>query len=508
MSAVWTRRRFLQAALATGGVAAGPMLRAAAEPDLELKLVAAPDRVSIWKGEPTRVLRYTAEVVRGRPDAVRPGSLYLGPTLELRRGERVRVVFDNRLAEPSIIHWHGLVVPEAADGHPHHAVPPGGRYVYDFKVVNPAGTYLYHPHPHGRTGHQVYYGLAGVVIVREPAEGEIGLPAGAEELALVIQDRRVAAGNQFAFKRMMMDDMNGVLGDVVLVNGRADALFRVAPRTYRLRIANVSNARIYKLAWSDGAPLRVVGSGSGLLGAVVERPYVMLAPFERVELLEDFGARRPGAEIALASGAFSVGGMMGGGMMGGMMGRGMMGGGMMGGMMDGMMDGGQGQELPIARFAIARENARRAERVALRAEPPLPTAGAVQRRTEVAMRQMQGLLNGRSFDMRAVAPEERLPLGKPAVWTFTNAMGMMAMPHSMHLHMVRFRVLERGPRSSLPPSVAEGIVDDGYRDMFLVFPGETVRLAVVPTEPGLSMVHCHNLEHEDAGMMRNFLVAA
>jgi alkylmercury lyase len=73
---------------------------------------------------------------------------------------------------------------------------------------------------------------------------------------------------------------------------------------------------------------------------------------------------------------------------------------------------------------------------------------------------------------------------------------------------VRFRVLERGPRSSLPASVAAGIVDDGYRDMFLVFPGETVRLALVPTEPGLSMVHCHNLEHEDAGMMRNFLVAA
>ncbi|MGH8696693.1 MAG: multicopper oxidase family protein [Burkholderiales bacterium] len=501
MSADWTRRRFLQATLATGGgLAAAPLLGATAAPDLELKLAAAPDRASIWKGEPTRVLRYAAEVVRGRPDAVRPGDGYLGPTLELRRGERVRIRFENHLAEPSIVHWHGLVVPEAADGHPHHAVPPGGRYVYDFTVVNPAGTYLYHPHPHGRTGYQVYYGLAGLLIVREPVESAIGLPSGPEELALVIQDRRATADHQFAFKRMMMDDMNGVLGDVVLANGRADALFRVAPRAHRLRIANASNARIYKLAWSDGAPLRVIGGGNGLLGAVVERPYVMLAPFERVELLEDFGARPPGAEIALLSGAFSVGGMMGGGMMG----RGMMGGGMMGG----MMNGGQGEELRIARFAIGREGARRAGPLALRPEPSPPTAGAVARRTQLAMQQMRGLLNGRSFEMRAVAPDERLPLGKPAVWTFTNATGMMAMPHPMHLHMVRFRVLERGPRSSLPASVAEGIVDDGYRDMVLVFPGETVRLAVVPTEPGLSMVHCHNLEHEDAGMMRNFLVAA
>jgi len=505
MSTGWTRRRFLHAGLAAGGsLAAGPGSLAAAEPDLELRIVAAPDRVPIWQGEPTRVLRYAAEVVRGRPDAVRPGPGYLGPTLELRRGERVRIRFENRLAEPSIIHWHGLVVPAAADGHPHQAVPPGRHYVYEFTVVNPAGTYLYHPHPHGRTGYQVYHGLAGLLLVREPVESAIGLPSGPEELALVIQDRRVAAGNQLAFKRTMMDEMNGVLGDAVLANGRPDGLFRVAPRAYRLRIANASNARIYKLAWSDGAPLRVVGSGNGLLGAVVERPYVMLAPFERVELLEDFGARRPGAEIALVSGAFSVGGMMGGGMMGGMMGRGMM-----GGMMDGMMDGGQGEALPLARFAIGREGARRPGPLALRAEPPPPTAGAVERRTRLAMQRMRGHLNGRSFDMRAVAADERLPLGKPAVWTFTNdGSGMMAMPHPMHLHMVRFQVLERGPRSSLPASVAEGIVDDGYRDMFLVFPGETVRLAVVPTEPGLSMVHCHNLEHEDAGMMRNFLVTA
>jgi len=90
--------------------------------------------------------------------------------VELRRGERVRIEFRNRLAEPSIIHWHGMIVPEAADGHPRFAVGSGGEYVYDFTVRNPAGTYLHHPHPHGLTGGQVYRGLAGLVIVREAEE--------------------------------------------------------------------------------------------------------------------------------------------------------------------------------------------------------------------------------------------------------------------------------------------------------------------------------------------------
>jgi bilirubin oxidase len=89
---------------------------------------------------------------------------------------------------------------------------------------------------------------------------------------------------------MMMDDMSGVLGDQVLVNGIADATLKVMPHPYRLRIANMSNARIYKLAWSDERPFRVIASDGGLFSraeGVQERPYVTLFPFERVEIIED-----------------------------------------------------------------------------------------------------------------------------------------------------------------------------------------------------------------------------
>jgi bilirubin oxidase len=530
---MWTRRTVLKAFTVGAGMLAAPLpLRRAfaeREPDLMLRLTAAPDQVRIWPGSKTRVLRFKGQVLRGRTDAFRPAPGYLGPTLELRRGERVRIQFQNRTRDPSIVHWHGMIVPDVADGHPRFAVEPSGAYTYDFTVRNPAGTYLYHPHPHGLTGAQVYYGLAGLLIVREPEEAAMGLPSGDRELALVIQDRRVGDDNQFVFKRMMMDDMNGVLGDTVLVNGRPDAAFTVAPRTYRLRLANVSNARIYKLAWSDGRPMRVVATDNGLLSSsegIQIRPYVVLAPFQRLELLEDFGARRSGPEIALVSQAFSslsmdamMDGMMGGGMggmmdgmmgggtkngdQGGMMG-GMMGGGM-GGMMRGMMGPNQGEELVAARFTVASGMRMRETDVRLPDSAPLPEKTDAELHTQLAFRHMRGFLNGRRFDMNAVAADERAPLRRAAVWTFSNDGRGMAMPHPMHIHGVRFRVLERSGGAAAA-DLREGIVDAGYKDMFLIFPGERVRVSFVPAEPGMFMYHCHNLEHEDGGMMRNVFV--
>ncbi|MGQ0525674.1 MAG: multicopper oxidase family protein, partial [Betaproteobacteria bacterium] len=488
---------------------------AAPEPDLILRLIAASDSVAIRHGSKTRVLRYTGEVLRGRSDALRPSSGYLGPTLELRRGERVRIEVVNRMDDPTVIHWHGMIVPDTADGHPHQAVDAGNRYTVEFTVRNPAGTYLYHPHPHRITGRQTYSGLAGLLIVREPVEREVGLPTPEHELQLVLQDRRFDDDNQFVFKRMMMDDMNGVLGDRVLVNGAPDPAFKVAPRPYRLRIANVSNARIYKLAWSDGRPLRVIATDGGLLSraeGIQEHPYVTLFPFERIELLEDFGARRDGAENAIVSREFSciddmMGTMMGGGgergrdrdrgmgggmidrmMGGGMMGGGGMGRGMMGGgMMAGMMGPSQGEQFHLARFTIASGARPRSGALAFPKSDADMQEGNYELRTQLAFRRMRGFLNGRRFDtedMMAVADDERLPLGKSSVWTFANDGRGMPMPHPIHVHGVRFRVIERSS-SSIPEDLRQGIVNAGFKDTFGIFPGEHVRIQIAPTVSGL-----------------------
>jgi FtsP/CotA-like multicopper oxidase with cupredoxin domain len=133
------------------------------------------------------------------------------------------------------------------------------------------------------------------------------------------------------------------------------------------------------------------------------------------------------------------------------------------------------------------------------------------------MNNMNWTLNGRVFEMEGVTAEETVQLNTTEVWEFVNEPGqggMMAdfMAHPMHLHGVRFRILERQvapPQTADWESVSVGYVDDGWKDSFLIMPGERVKVLLKFEDyAGLFLYHCHNLEHEDMGMMRNYLVQA
>lgn len=224
--------------------------------------------------------------MKGPPQSLHaiPDS-YLGPILRLRKGQKVRIRFTNALPEPSIVHWHGMDMPSAMDGHPHSVIDPQNEFIYEFEVTNRAGTYWYHPHPHNRTGPQVYGGLAGLLLVSDAEERALNLPSGLEELICVLQDRSFDARNQLTYVPSgmggMMEHAQGFLGDRVLVNGTERPSLALATRAYRLRLLNGSNARIYKLAWSDGTPLTVIGTDGGLLQRPIEQPYLTLAPGQR-----------------------------------------------------------------------------------------------------------------------------------------------------------------------------------------------------------------------------------
>ena len=137
-----------------------------------------------------------------------------------------------------------------------------------------------------------------------------------------------------------------------------------------------------------------------------------------------------------------------------------------------------------------------------------PRADAPIRRVPLTFQRMEWSLGGRTFDMGDVAPEETVAAGSTQLWEFvnlTNPMGMEAA-HPIHMHGRQFRVVDRtGGRAT--NTLRAGIVDGGWRDTVLVLPGETVRVQVTFTRhPGLYLYHCHILEHEDMGMMRNFRV--
>lgn len=479
-------------------------------------------------------------MLKGDPTSVQalPDS-YLGPILRLRRGQKVRIDFVNRLDQPSTVHWHGLHVPDTMDGHPRFAIGPGERYRYEFEVRNRAGTYWYHAHPHGHTGEQVYFGLAGLLLVSDDEEQALPLPRGEYDVPIVIQDRSFDDDNQFRYlgdtgptargdasgassgpgntmggRGMMggeatmpggmggmMARMMGFLGDTILVNGRPDASIEVATHPYRLRILNGSNSRIYKLAWHDGRSLTVIGTDGGLLERPVHKDYVMLAPAERVELWADFSKDDLGTQLTLMSLAFE-------GSMGGMMG--MMGGGPMAAMM-GNSSLAAGARFPIFKVNVARKTNARLElpeRLSAVSWPRLQDAvnRAKPRAFRITMAQMQWGFDGRGFEMMAVAPNEVVKLGTTEVWEFANDSGMMTMAHPIHVHDPQFQVLERR-HGAASGGVRDGYVDQGWKDTVLVMPGDRVKLLMRFADyPGLYLYHCHMLEHEDLGLMRNYRI--
>lgn len=324
-------------------------------PDLWLELTAAPHRIALRPGPATPVWAYRARVLKGDAASVRPmpgPDTYLGPILHVHRGQKLRIDFVNHIDKPGIVNWHGLHVPADMMGLPREAVKPGKRYRYEFEVRNRAGTYWYHAMSTGyNTPEQVYYGLAGLLLVSDNEEQALSLPRGEYDLPIVIQDRDWGSGNQFHYplsagpnaprashrpggttnaggmmggRGMMSGGMReamlgvmGFYGHDILVNGRPDTTLKVTTHAYRLRVLNASNSRTYKLAWQDHRPLTVIATGGGLLEKPLHKNYVMLTPGQRIELWADFSQDAVGTQHTLMSlafkGSMNMMGMMGGG---------------------------------------------------------------------------------------------------------------------------------------------------------------------------------------------------
>ena len=492
--------------------------------DVDITITAKPSKMQLLEGQKTAVYTYHAELIKGESSSLQeiPNS-YLGPIIRVKPQQKIRVRFNNELPEESIIHWHGLHVAHEMDGHPMHVIKRGEQYIYEFIVDNRPGTYWFHPHPHGQTGPQVYNGLAGLFIVEEDRND---MPAVEYEVPLVIQDRRFDTSNQLVYlENNMMDRMIGFLGNEIIINGQSNTSMTVNKGTYRFRVLNGSNSRIYKLAWSDGADLTIIGKDGGLLSKPMDKPYMMLAPGERIDVWRDFSSEEIGQQISLNSLAFDNGASMG--MMGGRGSRG--GGGMMGsrGMMgdesnltDLYID--NGEPLTLYNFIVSDQQG---EVLSLpSAFEPIDQIDMSEvvnrdapRQFDFHFQRMEWLINGKTFEMTEVADWEKVKLNTTEVWEFVNSgsgggmmSNMMKMPHPVHIHGLQFQIIDRDV-SQVSPSVwnsmKDGFIDEGWQDTFLLLPDMRVTVAMKFEDfTGIFIYHCHNLEHEDMGMMRNYEV--
>lgn len=456
---------------------------------------------------------------------------WINPTLVVRSGDDARIDVANALSEPTVVHWHGLAIDTRNDGNGDTLIAPGASFDYRFHLRNRAGLYWYHPHPHGATASQAYRGLIGLLRVDDADDDALrhalAIEPGVTEFPLVLHDRRAVAPARYAPDAS--DSTHGWYGDEPLVNFTPRPYLDVASRRYRFRIVNAANARIFRvgLRRDDGSsvPFDLIGTDGGLLENARRVTNVFVAPAERIDVLVDFAGIAPGRFVLLESAAFdpmhaeiamppapqtaspgSDAKMDHSAMDHSTMDHAAMG-------HDAAQAGAahvhrhDGGAFAMLQFRIVRrDKPSPALPSRLSTFGPLREPTADERPLRLGFAKGRWRINDRVFDMNATPIE----VARDAAETWLIRNYYTSMPHAMHLHGFQFRVLERqtSPDALAPLAMDEKgrvATDFGWKDTVLVWPGESVRIAIDFRHPfegtQIYPFHCHNLEHEDGGMM-------
>ena len=431
------------------------------------------------------------------------GDSFPGPTIETEGGKAVIVEWVNELpaqhflpidhtlmgAEAgvpearSVVHLHGGRTPADSDGYPERWTTPGQTQTCFYPSAQHAALLFYHDHAMGINRLNIYAGLQGFFIVRDPREDALQLPARKYEIPLMITDRLLTRDGQLRYP--VSDNPNRpwvpeVFGNAILANGKLLPYHEVEPRKYRLRIMNGSNGRFYRFGLSTRGAFEVIANDQGLLEAPVTAKRLPLAPAERADLVVDF-APLAGMTVRLVSDTFD-----------------------------------------ILEFRVAKQGA--AETSAVPAVLHKPTvqlreADAVRtrrltldERLDDVQRSMGMLLNNMPWHAPVM---EKPVLNTTEIWELVN---LTDDSHPIHLHLVRFRILDRRTfdvfdymnkgvlRFTAPAQMPEPL-ESGWKDTVRADPGMVTRI-LIPFEgyAGRYVWHCHILEHEDNEMMRPYEV--
>ncbi|MCP5513948.1 MAG: multicopper oxidase domain-containing protein [Spirochaetales bacterium] len=390
---------------------------------------------------------------------------YLGPTIQVSKGDYVKFNIENKLGEESTVHWHGLHVPAEFDGGPHQVIRPGEIWKPEFVINQNAATLWYHPHLMGKTAEHVYKGLAGMFIIEDDYSKSLKIPQryGINDFPVILQDRRLDRNGAFEYLPRMPDIMHGYTGNIMLANGAYKSSLELGRGTYRFRLLNGSNSSLFRISFSDSRMFTVIASDGGFLPESVKTDSLVMSPGERYEILIDFMEKE---EISLVT----------------------------------EIAGGDIHEAVKIKIN-GTENEYFTHPETFKYQPVVPDSGQVRRTFRMENRGMGNfMINGKKMSLKRI--DFSLKKNSSEIWTIENAgMGMMMnIPHSFHVHDVQFSVISINGRKPGP-------LYSGPKDTVLVMPGDRVEIALKFQDyTGIYMYHCHFLEHEDEGMMGQFEV--
>ncbi|NQW00258.1 MAG: multicopper oxidase family protein [Rhodospirillales bacterium] len=412
------------------------------------------------------------------------GGQVPGPELRYRQGERLAVTFENGIDQPSTIHWHGLRVPNAMDGVPgltQAAVEPGETFHYAFDLPD-AGTFWYHPHV--KSSEQIGRGLYGPLIVEEAEP-----PVVDRDVTWVLDDWRVGEDARIDESFHQMHDMShgGRLGNLASLNGASSEQFAVrAGERLRIRLINAANARSFALSFASHAPQVIALDGQPVIPFAPAGGRVVLGSGQRADLIidmtgnpgdkfavtDDYYARSPYRFLSLEYAAQAP-------------------------LREQLLDG------PIA----LKKNPIAVPDYQVAASAPVVISGGAMgglrqasfRGQEMSIRDLVGLgkvwaINGIVADPSNPEPLLTYKAGTTARLTFKN---QTAWPHPIHLHGHVFQILARNGIKAEREIWSDTVMLDAEEEVEVIF---------VADNPGDWLLHCHILEHHEAGMATSLRV--
>jgi len=392
-------------------------------------------------------------------------STYLGPTLLMQNGDTVSINHKNNLKEEVTMHGHGMHVPPSMDGTAHQPIAPGETWSATYTVNQKACTNWYHPHTMGKTAKHVYKGLAGVIIIEDDESKRLDLPQqyGVDDIPLVLQDRNFTNG-EIVYNPSMMEIMHGYTGNIFIANGAIEPTLDVEAKEIRFRILNGSNSSIYEVGFSDGRSFKQIATDNSFLESPVELSRVTLSPGERAEIVVDFTTAL-NQSITLKE----------------------------------FRQHKTFVTIHVSKSATITTTLPNSLTTLTKLDP----ATAVRTRSFVLSGMMGSFeINGKSMNLNRI--DESVPLNDVEIWEITND---MMVDHNFHIHATHFMLLERNGSAA---NVAEN--EKGYKDVVYLPANESVKVIVKMVDYSDAtipyMYHCHFLEHEDAGMMGQFIVTS
>jgi bilirubin oxidase len=460
------------------------------------------------------------------------GALMWGPTLIMNKGDYVQLNVKNSLDQSTspllrttttTVHWHGLHIPAIMDGGPRQVIPGGTTWSPSWTVMNDAATFWYHPHLHVATQEQLTLGAGGFLIVRDPQEASLGLPRtyGVDDIPLALTSRRyLRASNQFSFNQYA--ENSGTTssldnyGDTILINGTHLPQVSLPKQFVRLRILNGEIQRGYNLGFSDNRTFYVIANDQGLLNAPVAVTRMFLMVGERVEILVDM--RNDNASFDLK--AYNTGQVFGFPSQEGPVG---------GSAPTGNAGPENGSRINNSDFNLLHINPVAATSGAITTLPATlanntywTAANVTNTRTISVTGGNASTVNGIttttgfSFNNVSYSPSvmnHTIPLNAIERWNVTagNVFG-----HSLHIHDIKFKIIERYIGS--PGTVGAQVTtngqaagyESGWKDTVYIPRGEGVSVVAkyddFASNVNPYMFHCHFMNHEDGGMMGQFLV--